>query len=427
MFIDRDRFLSTCGISAGMFLLAVIGAMSVKAQSPPPVSAVKPLRLVIAIDCSGSMKPKFDEVIDRVNETLGAMPEHSSLSLICFAEEAMEFAHTGDLIGSQRMIIRDRVKKLKPVGQWTNFDELIQRLKTSVREPTTTCLIAVFTDALSDPGPEREFRDLKRLLMENFPPIGPYRILLVDTDEIALPESSEKQYFRRILLSDFSLDTLVSTTQILVTLTPTRTSTIAPSSTPQSTRTPIATAVLSSTEEIAATVSSSTAAMPLEPQNNLLGYGLIGGSLLGLLMVAVFLPDLIRSRRLGRDEKDRDDELPKEVLVRAKTSLGTFELGPLAKLRQIRIGTRADSDVPIAPQSAGEDISLLVRYRHGRFRLVNRCRVPVEINRQSIKTGGRFDFLLPANIRLEGMPGAVRLDTRVLKRTEKEDQGNEAE
>ena len=313
--------------------------------------------LVIALDLSGSVRPYFDQVQATAEELLQTVPEGSRLAMIGFDENAEEIARTQYLTKNQRRMFRERLASLRPEGQWTDFEAATAQIVNSVDALDGTSVLVIFTDAISDPAPGSEFHELDHLLCKAS--IGDREaqsfIVVPNTGKAPLVTGCDSVHIA--ILGDIAV------------------------------------------EEILEPISVEQISIPSVKLSDIPLFKILvfAGFLGVVVLVVAFLRPIIQRRRREEDMDDPQTSSGPIFDMIARHGEASINLGPVDELDQITIGTIAGCDVQLSPPE-DHDFELAVRQKSGRFKIVNRSDVPVEINGADIAPGKSNWLTFPAHL-----------------------------
>jgi len=332
-----------------------------------------PMELVIGIDSSGSMRPMFGQVVEKVDAVLDVVPEGTRLALVRFDEGAEEFARTNCLTGSQRETIRGRLHSLTATGRWTNFDAAVKQIHESAESLGTPVLIAIFTDALSDPGPAHPFESFDKLLHNTFADQENLSVLLIVPKQETASRIEERGPVHAAVLSDTSPEDILSYVPAQQLAEPGDTSSAFP-----------------------ATVGAAVTTL-----------------LLAVSAVCfICVRDWVQARRLraGRRELLTPKGLSCDLIARCGGA--TLELGPVDEIEEVRIGTTPGCDIHLTSPE-GQEGEVILRRESERFTVRNRSHLPVRIDGAELEPGRMARLRLPAELTVDGQAVLLLLLPRV--------------
>lgn len=362
--------------------MAQLNALDPAATSGDAPDESAPARVVVALDCSGSLRRDFSAVQGCLLDIIQALPEASGAALIRFDETAAEFARTANLTEPQRKIIMERAASLAPSGRWTDFAAAVAQVRTSVDELGPPTLVVFLTDAVSDPGAGGEFTSLDSLLVDAFGGREDVATLILTPAGAALEEPAAAALVPTAVLGDLSARDLLA-------LMP-------PPSPP-----PVAeprTESIGPEESIVQYLPEP----PVQPEAREPSRPLPAGALAAAIaLLSALLAWIAWPRRPavpvqnGTGETEKREPPGFELIARTKGA--RFHLGPLAELNTIRMGRNVACDVPVA--LPGEADAEIVLSNDGcQLHLHNGLAKPILVNTTELAPDETGLLRLPARI-----------------------------
>jgi Ca-activated chloride channel homolog len=129
--------------------------------------AVQPVSIVLALDSSGSMKRKEEDVIASAREFVGALQDRDSLALITFGDRSV-FAHD---LSTNREFSYQAIEQYRAIGGTALYDALSDAL-LRLKQVSTRRVVVVMTDGRDEdnagkgPGSTRRFEDVVKYVKE---------------------------------------------------------------------------------------------------------------------------------------------------------------------------------------------------------------------------------------------------------------------
>ncbi len=343
-----------------------------------------PVGLVVALDCSGSCRGDFPEVLDKVDGLLEALPDSARVALVRFDETAEEIARTSHLTDQQRQTIRERARALRANGRWTHFDLAADQIRISAGALGEPLLAVVFTDAVSDPSAGGEFQQCDQILSDKLSVLRGVNILIIVPDESVEKELIEGGRVHTCLLSAATPETILS---------------------------------------FAARAEEESQSVRCPPTPLVIG-AMTAVVIVTSLFFFVLLGELKRARQFAKASIPDELERTIQFELVARVAETTFDLGPIEDIEEVLIGTtpRCDVQVVLPDDHEGE---FLLKKHDGRFGLENLCDFPVRIERTEVGPGEGIVLAFPATISF-GVGSPVVLTLRAVKEPVEDEEQVEA-
>ena len=180
------------------------------------------LRVAVALDVSGSMRPHFREAQDALLELLGSLRPCDRFHVIPFSETKLDGLSrelTADnraavLVEAEAFIrgLRPGGRKGDAYGHWTNLDEGVDAATLALlqEDDQRKGMIVLISDGLSDPDPQHRPVDLAELGRRI--PQGAVSLYLVDLSGREIPGLEQSQ------IGPFDVGRLANTPVIVIPL-----------------------------------------------------------------------------------------------------------------------------------------------------------------------------------------------------------------
>lgn len=345
--------------------------------------------MVVAVDCSGSLRASFGKIRENIAGLLRCLPDGSRFALVRFDTSAQEFGRTRHLTETQREMMQKRVRSLQARGQWTNFEVAIEQVRASAQALGSPVLIVVFTDAESDPSPGRSFHRLDELLHEVFTGEDGHRVLVVLPKRNVQSRVQSRGPVQVSILEDLSPERILLHVPAVFAPAPPE---------PE----PVAEAPPPSEPEPAVVTASLAEPIPEEEKAWPTPWGLVVAGLAALLMLAAlaFLgwQDWNRANRLRIARQKQPSKHSLQYNLVARCGKTTFNLGPKDRVKRVRIGSTPGCDVQlVSPKDKKQEV-VLTRNRSGRFQLHNRSGPCIKANGTQVPHGKTREVRLPTNL-----------------------------
>jgi len=359
--------VSFVGVRALAIAIGWLGAVCGLVRSTTPtLEPTEPPRVVLVVDCSGSMRDRAKQAFALIEDLVTTLPVGSSLSLNRFDEQAVEFARTESLTPTQRETILRRLQSQEMTGRFTDFKPALEQIQRSAAVSSGPLLIVVVTDLLSDPPPNVAFQDLPQGLEQALADRDFVRTVLLVPDGAPEPQLGSDSKIEVLRLGE------TSAAEVLARMPRRPPPPVLPYLPP-----PVV-----------------DPEPPRKPSWFLSAWICVIAAICGIAAAVSRDAQRARALRDRRTEKVKR-ALPMDLVVWCKGV--RFNLGCTDDLTEVRLGGNSRCDVQVFPPEQQDGV-LILRRRGECFFLNNQTQWPVHVKHTKIEPQREARISLPARV-----------------------------